>query len=109
MARLLLIDFDEQFSSTLASAMKQHRHLITVCATSRRAIEAINLDGGNFEVVLLDLSLDRREDWEILDHLCKRIAGKTIAPAILCFSRIYRGVRMRLEARRRGARFIYVH
>ena len=109
MASVLLLGSDEQFAFALASAMKQRRHFVTVCAAKLRAIEAMDIDGGGFDYLILDLSLDRRVDWEILDHLCERVAGKALAPVILCFSRVYRGVRMRLEARRRGARFIYVH
>lgn len=107
--RVLLIESDEQSALALASAMKQQRHIVTVCPIRRLAIEAMSIDGGDFDVVLLDLSLDRREDWEILDQLCRRIAGKSLPPEILCFSRVYRGTRMRLEAQRKGARFIYVH
>jgi DNA-binding response OmpR family regulator len=106
--RVLLIESDEQSASALASAMK-YRYFVALCAAKLRAIEAVDINGGDFDVVILDLSADRREDWGILEHLCRRVAGKAIAPAILCFSRVYKGARMRLEAQRKGARFIYVH
>ena len=107
MAKVLLIGSDEQRATALARVMEQQQHFVTVCAERRPALEELKANGGGFDVVILDLSADRREDWRVLDQICGRVAVKTSAPAILCYSLVYRGPRMRLEAERRGARFIY--
>jgi hypothetical protein len=57
--------------------------------------------------VILDLSADSPEDWHALDQF-RGLTGMNLpTPVILCVSRVYRGPRMRLEAERKGARFLY--
>jgi hypothetical protein len=82
--------------------------MVSICTAKRDAINELNGHPGRFDVLIIDLSGDRPEEWEALDYICGLIGTYAYTPRILCLSMVYRGPRMKLKAERRGARFVYV-
>jgi|GEM_PF-1827214 DNA-binding response OmpR family regulator len=107
MTRILLLDSNQTHARDLALALKRHRCSVTICASRRDAIIELKRNSAGFDVVILDLSANRPEDWATFDQIQKLTWMSVPTPMIVCFSTIYRGPKMNLEVERRGARFVY--
>ena len=79
-----------------------------VLANHRDATTVLKNRNEEFDVLILDLSANRPDDWQTLDQICRLTATKMPPQMILCFSTVFRGARMKLEVERRGARLVYV-
>jgi ActR/RegA family two-component response regulator len=108
-ARVLLVDSGECYVPELSRALERRGHTVT----TRLQIDQLFVELGEratmFDIVLLDLSRDRKEDWKVLGQARRLLEMKAPAPLILCFSHIYRGPQMRLRAEKDGGRFVYAH
>ena len=108
MARILLLDSNEQRAQALAAFLMSARHSVTVCAAKLRGLHELESAEVPFDIVILDLTENGNEDWHALD-LIRRAEGLAMAaPMILCISSAYRGAQFRLRVERRGARLAYV-
>jgi DNA-binding response OmpR family regulator len=109
-ARVLLIDSGERYVPELARALERRGHTVAMRSLSDRLFVELGERGAAmFDIVLLDLSRDRKKDWEVLGRARRHLEMKVPAPVILCFSLVYRGPQMRLRAEKDGGRFVYVH
>jgi len=108
MARILLLSPDESSAKVLAVFLEQRRHRVTVRRGGQYARDDPTGDLYNFDVLIVDMTANRPEDWERLDRVrfgAERTASK---PRILCMSRVYRGPKFELDIEGRGARLVYV-
>jgi CheY-like chemotaxis protein len=105
MAKILLLGPEAGDAARLLPKLESHGYSVTECASSLNALSRFAKNAANFDVVLIDISRERQEDWKLLDTLCTlRIAAQK-PPAIICTSRTYRP-RLRMEVERRGARLV---
>lgn len=106
MARILLLGPDESSAKVLALFLERRRHQVTVHRELQSAGDSPTRDLDNFDVLVVDMTANRPEDWNTLDRL--RVETAAWNPGILCLSRVYRGPRFQLDIERRGARLVYV-
>ena len=106
---ILLIEEDRKRADVLARVLRQRGYTLTVVTTGEEAVSQLRQHPQDFDIAILDLSRDREEDWCALSNLHKALHETASAAVILGFSLVNRGTRMRLEAERRGARFVYEH
>jgi CheY-like chemotaxis protein len=67
MARLMVFDSEPRNTRELVSALRRQHHSVTVVPMAPVEATSIDREFDQFHVVILDLSLDRPEDWETLD------------------------------------------
>jgi PleD family two-component response regulator len=104
--RILLLDHDQTQALTLA--LQQRNFQVTHCTAKHEILRELRSNPSGFDVVMLDFSFNRPEDWELFDSV-RRLLWKTDHLAmILCFSRVYLGPRVRLQIERKGGRLVYV-
>jgi len=108
MKSLILLEIDGASSDELVVDLKSRHLLVTRSTMGRGGVARIEAGYPLFDIVVLDMSLDRAIDWDTLDRVHRFVVMHAPRSMILCFSRIYRGPRMKLRAERKGARFIYV-
>ena len=106
MAKILLLGSEPADTKRLLPRLRLHGYSVTECAASLDALSSFAKSTTDFDVVLVDVTRDRPENWELLDALCALRIGVSAPPAIICTSRTYRGPRVRLEVERRGARLV---
>src|SRR4051812_24094368 len=75
--RVLLIDDDTRLYELLASYLDQNGFAVTTAADGRKGLAA--LEGGTFDVVLLDVMMPGMDGIEV----CKRIRGKSNIPIVM--------------------------
>lgn len=107
MERVLLIDSDEDHARTLALFLERHRYAVTVSTSKGNAFRPLERNCEEFDVVILDMSANRPQDWRTFDQIRTLPRMTTVRPMILCLSRVYRGPGMKLEIERKGARLVY--
>jgi CheY-like chemotaxis protein len=107
MARILLLDSEPLRARELTQHLERRQHIVVVCATKRQLFETLKRHHKDFDIILLDLTADRSEDWTMLDQIHCIVCMDTSAPMILCVAEVYRGPDMKLKAERKGARFVY--
>lgn len=108
MKRLMLFEANETASEELAADMELRNFSVTRSAMGTGGIARMEAEHPRFDVVVLDMSLDRPVDWETLDQVHRLVVMFAPQSMILCFSTVFRGYRMKRQARRKGARFLYV-
>lgn len=106
MPKILLVGTESAGARNLRPRLELQGYSVTECADTVNSLSQLANRVADFDVVLVDISRDRREDWEILDALCALRIGLPMQPSIICASRTYRGPRMRLQAEKRGARLV---
>ena len=104
--KILLVGTVETDIRKLTPRLELHGYSITEWTDRFDSLAQFAKRFADFDVVLVDISRDRREDWGILDALCALRIGAPMQPSIICASRTYRGPRMRMEVERRGARLV---
>jgi len=107
MARILLIDGDS-IATELAERLGPWKHSVTVCCTAREGVAQLRARKTDFGIIALNMSRNRREDWEALAQICESIALCNREVKILCFSTAYWGPQMQLAIERKGSRFVYI-
>ena len=107
MVRILILDPDENHAGALALALTQRNFAVTMAPLDEAAGAPLDQPLGEFAVIVLDLSLDRPTDWELLDSVSKLVRSEVSRPMVLCLSRVYRGPGTKLAVERRGARLVY--
>jgi CheY-like chemotaxis protein len=105
-ARVLLLDSDASDAHELAVYLEGQHFSVTVCRDSKDAVDVLKGDRNNFEVLVLDISRDRCEDWETLDSLRRVIKPGIPGPGILCLAGPDNGPHVVLKAERKGARCV---
>jgi CheY-like chemotaxis protein len=106
MPKILLIGTEAEGARELAPRLERHGYSVREYAATINSVSQFANGFADFDVVLVDISRDRPEDWALLDALCALRIGAPMQPSIICASRAYRGPRMRLEVERRGARLV---
>lgn len=67
MPRIVIFDRDVAHAEALVMALRRHNHSITSCRTHEELLA--ELDRARFDIVILDISSNRPQDWIILDQL----------------------------------------
>jgi CheY-like chemotaxis protein len=106
MARVLLLDSDESNAHELSVYLEGQHFSVKVCRDSKDAVDVLKRDQNDFEVLILDISRDRREDWEALDSLRRLIKPGIPGPGMLCLTGPDNGADVVLKAERKGARCV---
>jgi DNA-binding response OmpR family regulator len=102
-----LVDHDQTHAAELTLALRQQHFQITQKSNQHEALRELSCNAADFDVVMLDLSLNRAEDFELFDTV-RRLLWVTDHPAkILCFSRMNLGAHVRLRIERKGGRLVY--
>jgi DNA-binding response OmpR family regulator len=105
-ARVLLLDSDKSDAHGLAAYLEGQHFSVKVCHDKKDAVDALKSDQNDFEVLILDISGDRREDWEALDSLRRLIKPGIPGPGMLCLTGPDNGADVVLKAERKGARCV---
>src|SRR5580700_900983 len=103
MKRLILLEVDETASDELVIDLES-RTLVTRSTMGSSGVARVEAENPGFDILLLDMSFDRPVDWDTLDRVHRFVVMHAPQSQILCFSRVYRGARMKLRAERKGAR-----
>ena len=105
MAKILLVDSGAEDTKRLLPWLKLHGYSVTEYTDGADGLSRLDKKLADFDVVLVDMSRNRREDWKMLDMLYTFRIASPISPAIICTSRAYRR-RLRMEVKRRGGRLV---
>ena len=108
MKRLILFEPDGAASEELAAYLQSHNFSVTRSAIGVGGIAHMEAERPRFDIVMLDMSLNRQGDWDTLDQVHRLVIMHAPQVMILCFSRKHWGTRMRMRVERKHARFIYV-
>jgi CheY-like chemotaxis protein len=106
-ARVLMVDHDKTHAAELRLALERHHFQVTQYADKEAVLRELRRNVAEFDVVMLDLSLHRAEDFELFDRVRQLLWAADHLALILCFSRVNLGPRMRLQIERRGGRLVY--
>ncbi len=105
-ARVLIVDSDRLHGEALSIALRQRGYFVRL--VSHQQVSARDTaDILQYDVVMIDLTIDQEAHWRSLDRISAFIATTHARPGILCYSKTYRGPGMKLRAERKGARFVY--
>lgn len=107
-ANILFIDGDEALTSDVKNRLSASQHRVTTRLSASEAIAELRARHGGYEVIALNLSRNRAEDWKALDHLRETVSLMNAQPRIVCFSVAYHGPEMQLAVERMGGRFVYL-
>jgi DNA-binding response OmpR family regulator len=69
MPRILVFDQDVAHAEALAIELKRHNHSITACTTYEELRTELDNARPGFDIVILDVSHNRPEDWNTLDRI----------------------------------------
>jgi CheY-like chemotaxis protein len=105
MARILVVDSDENHAKALISRLHSRRYEVTVVAKPG-ALNQLGTPLAQFHVIILEFS-NRSEDWEWLDKLRRLTVTSVPKPGILCLSRSNWGTGVKLRVEHKGARLVY--
>ncbi len=108
MADIVLIDSDERLSSELSDFLRRRQHTVTICRGASEVTEELRTNRAVHDVIALNMSRNRPEDWDVLQQIHEFIGGENAGPRILCFSTAYWGPRMQIAIERRGGRLVYL-
>src|ERR1700722_4696157 len=100
MAKILLVDFDEQHAQELATVLQSHGHSTTVLGM-RDGVTSLNQPVRLYDVIILDLPANRSEPWQLVQEICRWTGDHLPKPPVLCISRVRWDARTRLEIERR--------
>lgn len=106
-ARILLVDHDHTHAEQLTLALEQHEFQVTRWNTTQEFLLELGRNAVHFDLVMLDLSLNRAEDLELFDRVRRFLWAREHGAMILCFSRVNLGPMVRLRIERKGARLVY--
>lgn len=107
MGRVLLIDSNESHARALRLFLERQHYSVTTCWRKIDAITELKRNAGDFDFLIIDLTADSREDWEILNRACKVKGPDGTRPGLVCTCRGYRGPGMRIQVERLGGRLVY--
>lgn len=106
MARALLIDPIHVHAARITVALEEQGHDVT-----RRAPEEVSesLEQSllQFDLVIVNLTLDRPEDWSLLRRICRYKPMDCLCMRVLAVCSVYRGPQPKLKAERLGCRWVY--
>lgn len=108
MASLLLIDSDSKICRELTVFLQRWKHRVAVQSNEAAAAAELIRNGRDYDIVLIDMSRNRPQDWAILNRIQKLHLGNSWTHKTLCFSTAYWGPAMQLAIERLGARLVYV-
>ena len=103
----MLLVSDTRYARELVSVLQTLHHPVTVLSIEPGEIASLERQLDRFDIVILDLSRDRPEDWDTLDLVHQFKVMHAPQTMILCFSVVYRGASTKRRAERKGARFVY--
>jgi|SRR5579859_7876260 len=106
-ARVLLLDYDQAHATALTIALEQRKFQVTGCTTKQDTLRELRSHPSGFDVVMLDVSFNRPEDWELFDDVRGLIRENDRLVMVLCFSRVDLGPKPRLQIERKGGRLVY--
>lgn len=107
MARILIVDPTATHAGKLKAVLQGRKHRVTEIVLERLSSALIQILA-QFDVVIVDMTRDRREDWQLLRRVCYGRPLDRDTPRILAICAVYRGPRPRLDAERLGCRWLYV-
>jgi len=108
MARLLVIDPQGSHAAGLEAVLRQSNHQVS-CVAPEELRFPIGQYLVGFDFVIVNMTLNRDEDWKVLRRLCHASVADIDSPRVIAVSEIYRGPQPRLEAERLGCVWIYDH
>ena len=108
MANILLIDGDGMLATELADNLGPWHHNLTTCSSAPVAIAELTARNFNYDLIALNMSRNRPEDWKSLDQMREFVQLTDAVPRIVCFSTAYWGPQMQLTIERRGCRLVYL-
>ncbi|SRR5260370_6041649 len=108
MARILLINFDDQLSARLAAFLRTQRHDVCVAIEDRNFSQIFKQYVLRADLLIVDVSHREKYVRDLLRKIALHRARKGPRPMVLCISRVYRGPRFELDLERKGARLLYV-
>jgi DNA-binding response OmpR family regulator len=107
MARILLIDSDQNHASALRLFLERQRYSVSHCACRTDVVNELLRNASAFDFVVLDLTGERREAWEAFERLRRLTKFNWEKPDLICLCRGYRGPQLRMRVERLGARLVY--
>ena len=108
MANILLVDNDGVVISELTERLGTSQHRVTALHAVGEAIGELRTRRRSYELIALNLSRNRPEDWNALYRLQETLRFMDAVTRIVCFSTAYHGPEMQLAVERIGARFVHL-
>lgn len=106
---VLLIDHDAIHSQPLIECLTTHRLGVDLCANIEQAAKKLRLIGGNYELVIVNIS-DVSQPWlRLLSLLRESVieSGVAVAPDVLCVSTAKYDALFELQIERMAGRLVY--
>ncbi len=108
MAKILLVNFDEERATRLAGFLRTERYEVCINSETEKFSQMLKWHVCGIDLVILDASHREKYVRDLLTEIASYRARNGARPMVLCISRVYRGPRFRLDLERKGARFLYV-
>jgi DNA-binding response OmpR family regulator len=108
MAKIVLMNFDEEQGLRLAAFLRMERHEVVCALPKQTYLGWLHGQDDDADLVILDASYREKAFRQILEDIAARRARNGPRPMILCISRQYRGPQFQLDIERKGARLVYV-
>ena len=97
----------ERRLSALRQALVERRNYAVHVATTNEKTENL-LRSASFDVVVMDISSNKRSDWDALSRIRLETVNAARKPMILCISATDLGPEARLAVERKGGRFVLI-
>lgn len=106
MARALVIDPIQAHALKITAALEERGHEVTTITTDEVS-ENLEQSLLQFDLTIVNLTLDRPEDWSLLRRVCQCKPMDFRRFGVLAVCSVYRGPQPRLKAERIGCRWVY--
>jgi hypothetical protein len=107
MAKILLVNFEEEQAARLAAFLHIERH--EICSEdSSLALGQFIRHIAEFDLVIVDASHREQFVRDVVSGIATQRERNGPRPGVLCICRTYRGPRFELDLERKGARVVYV-
>ena len=91
MANILVMDTDESSARELTECLSRRLHQVAVRRNATETVAELRAGNIEYELIALNMSRDRSEDWEALEQIQEFVYHSNALPKIVCFSNIQRG------------------
>jgi len=103
--RVLIIDSDQAHADSIARGLERRNYATVITSHETALAEPVQIR--KFDVVIIEISLNRRTDWALLQKTSALAVTALRRPVFVALSNVYRGPELRLRLERRGIRLLY--
>jgi DNA-binding response OmpR family regulator len=108
-ARILLCNFDDEWTQSLTELFQRDHHQVVICASAQSVVSSLERTTERYELLVLDVSVDHENVMKLMKQIKRFRLQRGAQLKVLCVSRGYQGPRFELELEKEGARLVYVY